>query len=281
MKTEIIDTNKKNIGQSSQHNPGWKGSGVPTLKLLISRYLRGSKKAILAKKRTMFINKQLEFFSNLKTFIFSKNNTKAHCPCCNWSGSGFITMSNYRAISYHSKCPSCDSRSRHRGLVKLLTEQLKNNELDLLFFAPELIITKLLAQKKPKIKVKTTDYYSTDVDYENQDIQNLSIDSNSFDYILCNHVIEHVPNDNAAFKECARILKENGKAFITIPGDYHLQDTIEYEQPDGNGHFRHYGLDVTDKMKQHFTKVETVDLNKLCVESWKIKKNELVFVCHK
>ncbi|MFH1048212.1 MAG: methyltransferase domain-containing protein [Patescibacteria group bacterium] len=87
--------------------------------------------------------------------------------------------------------------------------------------------------------------YFTKLDYYSQDIEqnsNGSIDfvgdinegldmikDNSFDYILCTQVLEHIREPKKAFQEFYRILKPNGKIFLTthlcfeehmIPFDY-------------------------------------------------------------
>lgn len=39
----------------------------------------------------------------------------------------------------------------------------------------------------------------------------------TFDAIMCTEVIEHIPFPNETIKECARLLKKNGKLIITAP----------------------------------------------------------------
>ena len=229
----------------------------------------------------LFSNNLKATASNTSAYIFNKNQKNVICPCCNWTGSAFITTCNSKRVNYNSNCPSCDSRSRHRGLSILLDKYLKNKNLNMLFFAPEKIILKILDDSLENINIITTDFYSIDVDFPKEDIQNLSFVSQSFDYILCNHVIEHVPNDDLAFKELSRILRKNGKAFITIPGDYHLNDTVEFKQTDSNGHFRHYGLDVIKKMKSYFSEVDAIDLHSISKLEHGVRKNDLVFICTK
>ena len=79
------------------------------------------------------------------------------------------------------------------------------------------------------------------LNYFSQDIQNNQeksinyigpideLPENSFDYILCTQVLEHLKNPQLAFKNFYRILKNNGKVFLTthmafeehmIPNDY-------------------------------------------------------------
>ncbi|WP_104734328.1 class I SAM-dependent methyltransferase [Hanstruepera ponticola] len=275
-----INTNDKNIGQVSKNNPGWRGSGEPSLKSLINQSFHNIKANLLKGNVRFFLNYQIQVFANTKTFVFNKNKKIKICPCCKYSGPGFIATSNDKRITYHSRCPNCDSRSRHRGLSIVLNQHLENKKLNLLFFAPEKVILKILQSKKKNIKIKTTDYYSHDVDFPNQDIQELTFPDKSFDYILCNHVIEHVPKDDLAFKELSRILNNGGKAIITIPGDYHLYDTVEFKSTDRNGHFRHYGLDVIKKMQLYFDKVEVIDMGSACKPEFGVRKNDLAFICY-
>jgi SAM-dependent methyltransferase len=281
MKISFDNTNEKNIGQVSKSNPGWTGKGVPNLKTLSYKALSNFKTNLIRGNLSLFINDLKATALNVAAYVFKKNHKNVTCPCCNWSGSAFITTCNSKRVNYYSNCPNCDSRSRHRGLSTLMLQALENKNLDLLFFAPEKILLNILNSDLANINIKTTDYYSTDVDYANEDIQNLSFESQTYDYILCNHVIEHVPNDNLAFAELSRLLKTNGKAIITIPGDYHLSPTVEFKQTDSNGHFRHYGLDVIKKMKLYFSEVDAIDLHSISKSEYGVRKNDLAFICTK
>ena len=281
MKKAFENRNDKNIGQISKSNPGWKGKGVPNFKTLGRKAVGNFRTNLLKGNFKLFFNNLKAITTNTSSFLLKKDQKNVTCPCCDWSGPAFITTCNSKRMNYNSNCPNCDSRSRHRGLSIFLREYLENKDSKLLFFAPEKILVEILNDNLEKITVKTTDYYSTDVDFPSEDIQNLSFESESFDYILCNHVIEHVPNDDLAFKELSRILKENGKAIITIPGDYHLDATVEYAQTDSNGHFRHYGLNVIKKMKTYFSDVEVIDLHSVAKSEYGVSKNDLVFICTK
>lgn len=281
MKDSFENTNEKNIGQISKSNPGWKGKGVPNFKTLSYKAIGNFKTNLLKGNFKLFSNNMKAITINTSAFVFKKNQKNVTCPCCNWSGSAFITTCNSERVNYNSSCPNCDSRSRHRGLSILLPKTLENKNSKLIFFAPEKIILNILNDSLENIKVQTTDFYSTDVDFPKEDIQNLSFVEQSFDYILCNHVIEHVPNDDSAFKELSRILKKNGKAIITIPGDYYLNATVVFKHTDSNGHFRHYGLDVIKKMKSYFSEVDAIDLHSVSKLEYGIRKNDLAFICTK
>jgi len=49
------------------------------------------------------------------------------------------------------------------------------------------------------------------------DIINIPVEDESFDYILCSEVFEHIPDPVKALKEFDRILKKNGEIIITVP----------------------------------------------------------------
>ncbi|TAL69082.1 MAG: methyltransferase domain-containing protein [Bacteroidetes bacterium] len=60
----------------------------------------------------------------------------------------------------------------------------------------------------------TTEYGK--IDYES-DIASIPVPGESFDYILCTEVLEHVPEPIKAVEEMTRIIKPGGKIFITAP----------------------------------------------------------------
>ena len=44
---------------------------------------------------------------------------------------------------------------------------------------------------------------------------------------MCNHVLEHVYDDEKAMKEIYRVLKHEGKAILQVPVDNALEKTID------------------------------------------------------
>ena len=45
------------------------------------------------------------------------------------------------------------------------------------------------------------------------------LEANSFDLVIANHILEHVPNWWECFKECARLVKPGGRVEVWLPGD--------------------------------------------------------------
>lgn len=48
-----------------------------------------------------------------------------------------------------------------------------------------------------------------------------------FDFIICSHVLEHIPDDIAAMKELYRVLKKGGKGIVMVPINMQLESTME------------------------------------------------------
>jgi ubiquinone/menaquinone biosynthesis C-methylase UbiE len=88
------------------------------------------------------------------------------------------------------------------------------------------------------------------------DITNIPIDDDTYDTVICNHVLEHIPNDIKALKELFRVIKPGGWGSIQVPikGDITDEDlsitdpeerTKRYGQSD---HVRQYGKDFIDRL---------------------------------
>lgn len=88
-------------------------------------------------------------------------------------------------------------------------------------------------------------YYAHDIkqdkkhsfDYTGDLNKRLSTPSESMDYILCTQVLEHVQKPHKAFEEFNRILKRNGKLFLTTNFLYQI-----HMEPHDYYRFTKYGL---------------------------------------
>ncbi len=61
------------------------------------------------------------------------------------------------------------------------------------------------------------------------DASRLAFDDESFDLIVCCHVLEHIQDDKAAVREFARVLRPRGHAIILVPMDKNRPQTFENE----------------------------------------------------
>lgn len=267
--------------QVSSANPGWIGPGVPSLRTLALARPREVARDLLRGRVRRAWNSSIATAADLWNFHGPVRRHAARtCPCCTWSGPAFLAASNWRAVAFQSRCPNCDARSRHRGLLAVLPEALDSaTDGPLLLFAPERVLLNFLRTQPAPRRIVTTDYNSTDVDYPGQDIQRLTFPDASFAMLLCNHVLEHVPDDRAATAECARVLMPGGLALFTVPGDFPAPKTRVFSKPDDNGHLRHYGMDLLDVLRRSFRSVEAIEMCLRSPRSAGVRRHDYVFWC--
>jgi len=191
--------------------------------------------------------------------------------------------------------PSTLSLERHR----LLWLYLKNDtdffsaNYKLLHFAPEQAFYKRFR------KMKNLDYVTTDLNSPLADVKadicNLPFSENEFDVILCNHVLEHIPDDTKAMQELYRVLKPGGFGVFQIPQDLNREKTFEDDSITDKkerskifgqyDHVRVYGRDYFDKLRSVGFKVDDIDytatLSEKEIETYCIAKGEIIPVVYK
>ena len=138
------------------------------------------------------------------------------------------------------------------------------------------------------------DYITTDLNSPLADIKadicNLPFEDNTYDVILCNHVLEHIPDHQKAMKELFRALKPGGWGIVQIPQDLNREHTFEddsitdpkertkvFGQYD---HLRVYGLDYPEYLKRAGFEVEMIDytnqFSKEAIDRYRLAKSELI-----
>ena len=151
------------------------------------------------------------------------------CPICGGRFRKFASKHGAGGRRRGARCPRCGSLERHRLLWLYLTQEkdLLAPPTRLLHFAPEPGIGERL-QARPGL-----DYLSADLNAPpamvEMDVQAIPADDASFDAVICNHVLEHVPDDRQAMREILRVLKPGGWAIIGVP----LQQSrdVTFEDP--------------------------------------------------
>ena len=186
--------------------------------------------------------------------------------------------------------PSTLSLERHRLLWLYLKDETNffTAPLKVLHFAPEQAFYKQFKKLK-NLEYITTDLNSPLADVK-ADICALPFKDDSFDVILCNHVLEHIPDDRKALSELYRILKPSGWGIFQIPQDLKREVTYEdnsitdkkerakiFGQYD---HVRIYGRDYFDRLKEVGFIVKAVDytatLTDAEIEKYRLAKGELI-----
>lgn len=214
------------------------------------------------------------------------------CPICNRTVKMFGPSGT--PLRYNALCPHCNSLERHRALwlhvnkKKILPE---SNNIKLLHFAPENCFYNILQNR-------VADYYPVDYNPDfpgircRVDITNIPYKDDFFDVIICNHVLEHIIDEERALTEISRILKAEGTAIITVPlnGLDKTFEKPEYDTPElrlihygQEDHVRIYGRDIKNRLKMFFS-VEMVDNSSFSDEElakYGLIKNEVIFFCSK
>ncbi|HKJ49232.1 MAG TPA: methyltransferase domain-containing protein [Christiangramia sp.] len=212
-------------------------------------------------------------------------------------GSGFRKFLPYGYENQRENVlsPSTLSLERHRLLWLYLKYETEffNKNLKVLHFAPEQAFYKRF-RKLNNLDYTTTDLNSPLADVK-ADICDLPFEDDSFDFILCNHVLEHIPDDTKAMQELYRILKPGGTAVLQIPQELDRAETFQddsirdpkerakiFGQYD---HVRVYGRDYFQKLRNIGFEVEEVDytskLSEAEINKYCLAKGEIIPVCHK
>lgn len=126
-------------------------------------------------------------------------------------------------------CPNCLSKNRERLVLAVIKSKFDLKGKTVLHFSPERHLYDFL---KSRAKVTTVDimpgfYKNIDSEISYADATSLAFDDNSFDVIIANHILEHIPNDLKAMKEMQRVLKNGGVAILQVPYSGKLETTIE------------------------------------------------------
>ena len=227
--------------------------------------------------RTLLQRVSKPFFKIISIFYAGNN---VECPICKKSFKKFFPYG--REARDNALCTNCLSLERHRLIYLYLKREssifTKNTQL--LHIAPEACLIDIF-KKSDNIEYTTADLYSPLAEIK-MDIHNMPFDNNYFDFILCNHVLEHVENDIKALSEIKRVLKKGGRAIVQLPFYHPIPNkTIEnksitskadreklYGQDD---HVRKYGKDYDKRLKEGGLKTMVIDQSKFLSNSEKIK----------
>ena len=122
----------------------------------------------------------------------------------------------------HDRCPVCHGSDRTRMMMMYLDTNtpLGDAPQSVLHVAPDFGLYLWLKRQK------LMSYTGTDLDasryrhiegIQTADLTATPFGANTFDIIICSHVLEHVPDDSTAFAELFRILRPGGHALLLVP----------------------------------------------------------------
>ena len=168
----------------------------------------------------------------------------------------------------NATCPICRSYDRERLLLLFLQARTRvfDEPTRLLHVAPERRLERVLRA------AGTVDYLTADLHAKHvmvrMDVTRIEYPEGTFDAVICNHVLEHVPDDRKAMAEIFRVLAPGGWAILQIPiskllketyEDFSIVDVEERERLFGQGdHARIYGQDYVTRLASVGYEVEEV-----------------------
>ena len=190
--------------------------------------------------------------------VFLKGNN-VECPVCLGR---FKKLLPYGYVNPRENvlCPKCLSLERHRLMWLFLQRKTDffSVKKKVLHIAPEQCFYKRF-KRQENLEYTTADLESPLADIK-MDIQEIPLEDDIFDVVICNHVLEHVPDDKKAMKEIYRVLRPGGFAILFVPINFSLNTT--YEDPsitnpkerlkhfNQEDHWRLYGADYPIRLQE-------------------------------
>lgn len=191
-------------------------------------------------------------------------------------------------------CPCCGAGDRERWLYYVLTNILKITEHAgrILHFAPEKNVS-LILSKNTKI-----DYYTGDIRVgaamHVTDITDIQYKDGVFDYVISNHVMEHIINEEKAVSEIMRVLKPTGKWILSFPvcmefKTYEDASIVTDEQRlkayGQKDHVRLYGNDFKEKFEKYGLKLQIYrpkdELSMELIKKWGLIEDDIIICASK
>lgn len=250
---------------------------------------------------------QFIFTLNKKFDLLYHKGIKYTCPFCKYSsrdlsfiGFDFQVLREKQIIGgglRRGGCYKCGSTDRERLIYIFIKEKLQKyfpgKVKRVLHIAPEPQLIKVL----PFLGFEEYicgDLYVEGYHYpefvQKIDLLKIPYEENYFDLIICNHVLEHIPDDLKAMREIRRVLSPEGIAILQVPlskislttiEDNSIIDPKEREIAFGQfDHVRIYGQDYTYRLKNSGFKVNRINISSEYPQNG-LNEEEDIFVCKK
>lgn len=234
---------------------------------------------------------------------------KGYCVLCNsrvdaFSPGGVAGIENVQLFKEHHiigggwrenyACPRCGGVDRERWQLWVLSRYtgIFREKCCVLHFAPEPHLSKYIAANLK------CEYYTGDIvrgrAMHYTDILDIQYKDKTFDYVIMNHVLEHITDVKKAMAEVKRVLKQNGKLVLSFPICTDM-DTLElpdvmteeerlehYGQKD---HVRLFGRDYLERVKAFGFEVSVYTPKKCCtqeeVDRYGFIEDDILMICEK
>jgi len=166
------------------------------------------------KFRCSICKKKILYFNPLSSYYFDNFEKYGHK----------MGISETCNIGMYS-CPRCGAADRDR-LSAIYLHQFFNRQLDsktpfnMLKFGPNRLLSSFIISElsgHSDFHYRTVDFLQDGVN-DKADIQDMHIYKDcQFDFFICSHVLEHVPDDRKALRELYRILRKGGQGILMVP----------------------------------------------------------------
>lgn len=234
--------------------------------------------------------------------LFRKGPT---CTICGYRGEDFgevgVSWPEHLrgkvAGGYNDKvlCPSCGAFERIRFIDYVLANytNVYTGNSRVLHIAPEPLI-------KKKIMMNIDCQY---IDGDNDgvwasqiiDVTDMDFEDDYFDYIIINHVLEHIRDDGKAIGEMVRCIKPDGKIIFSFPVRYgsDTEEDASIDTDEGriwhygqNDHLRLYGEnDIGERFLKYGLEFKTIrskdEFTKRTISKYAFPENDYIFIGHK
>jgi SAM-dependent methyltransferase len=220
--------------------------------------------------------------------------TRYTCPCCGWRLRAFTHGGTSLSVRHLGYCPRCNSKARHRRNWLFLEQRtnLFSDKLRLLHVAPKYSLSRRFVAM-PNLDYVGVDRYDRPNISVRLDLAATSFRPNTFDAIVCIHVLEHVKEDGRAMRELYRVLKPGGWAVISVPirldqrtfEDPTVTTREERKRVFGEvDHVRVYGVDLADRLAECGFQVQLdlgTNIDEQTRKKYGLRDDEHIFYCTK
>ncbi len=189
------------------------------------------------KKNNYIVEKSKKLAQEMEKNPYKSFETEGFCTVCNnfvkFKTSMFLNITNKALLPETLNCPVCGCSNRIRTMFYLLKTLIKKNHKILLLEYITVFYKNFINIFGKNNNIIGSEYLGDSIPsgtinkdgIRHEDALNLSFPDNTFDFLIANHVHEHVCDIDLAFKEAYRVLKKNGYLVFGIPFNIELEKT--------------------------------------------------------
>lgn len=193
------------------------------------------------------------------------------------------------------QCPECGCVDRVRWVYYVLCNHtdIFERPCNILHFAPEAAISQRILEAQP-----ASAYFPVDIAPGNGicrvDMTAIPFSDGTFDYVIANHVLEHIIEEEKALSELKRVIKLDGSIILSFPicADRNTYEDRAIVNPEERlkaygqeDHVRLYGRDYLERIKSFGFDVSVYTPKECCtmdeVERYGFIEDDVSLVCRR